>query len=267
MAESLGASIRQRRGDVGLSQVELAELAGVHRGTIRNAEQGRPLEARTIANLLRVLGCAPALSGAALPVLSSGVVRAIVHSLLRLPPDQRTTATTDYLDAVGAVASGHDPDATDLVERLSQALTDLADAPMRHPRGARGPRINANALRGLRLEAGLTQTELATRAGVAHSHVSRLEKQVRTHPTPRIVAGLARALGVEVRDLLDGDGAEGVRQPQAEPPQSEDMASTRTELLALDVMVAAMERLDGGERRRALAYLADRYGDTMAVGS
>lgn len=32
------------------------------------------------------------------------------------------------------------------------------------------------------------------------------------------------------------------------------------ELLGLDVMVTVMERLSPAERRRALAYLADRFG-------
>lgn len=75
----------------------------------------------------------------------------------------------------------------------------------RHPRGARGPRINRRALAALRISEGWTQTLLAQKAGIAHSHVSNLEAGVRTHPSPRITRALADALGVEVRDLLAAD--------------------------------------------------------------
>ena len=47
----------------------------------------------------------------------------------------------------------------------------------------------------------------------------------------------------------------------AEPVAAADPASSgeRTELLGLGVLVTVFERLDPGERRRALAYLADRF--------
>jgi transcriptional regulator with XRE-family HTH domain len=57
--EAYGQRLRERREAVGLSQMQLADLATVHRGTIRNVEQGRPMEMRTHSNILRVLGCAP----------------------------------------------------------------------------------------------------------------------------------------------------------------------------------------------------------------
>lgn len=54
----------------------------------------------------------------------------------------------------------------------------------------------------MRIEAGLTQSDLADRAGVDSSTLSRLENGVRTHPAPRITRNLAEALGVPLTALL-----------------------------------------------------------------
>ena len=48
---------------------------------------------------------------------------------------------------------------------------------------------------------GLSQTELARRAGIPRSYVSRIENNHLT-PGPRIAARLAAALGVKIVDLL-----------------------------------------------------------------
>ena len=50
-------------------------------------------------------------------------------------------------------------------------------------------------LRGLREEAGLSQEELAERAGVSSHAVSALERGTRTRPYPHTVRALADALG------------------------------------------------------------------------
>jgi len=72
-------------------------------------------------------------------------------------------------------------------------------------RGARGPRVNSTALRAIRIVAGLTQAELASRAGVDGSHISRLESGKRAHPAPRITKALAEVLGVPVATILAVD--------------------------------------------------------------
>jgi transcriptional regulator with XRE-family HTH domain len=65
-------------------------------------------------------------------------------------------------------------------------------------------------LRALRLNLGLTQAELAARAGVSEFTVVRLEtgKDRRPHPSTR--RKLAEALGVAIADVdeLRGDGAD-----------------------------------------------------------
>lgn len=66
----------------------------------------------------------------------------------------------------------------------------------------------AERVRKLRLEAGLTQAELAAGAGVTVETVARLERVLRgrasanANPSLETLTRLAAALGVEVTDLL-----------------------------------------------------------------
>ncbi len=63
-------------------------------------------------------------------------------------------------------------------------------------------RINPETLRRLRQEQGLTVHQLAAKAGVAHTVVSRAEAG-RNNPHPASVRKLAEALGVSVSTLID----------------------------------------------------------------
>lgn len=69
----------------------------------------------------------------------------------------------------------------------------------------RGPRVDmyAYGLRHLREAAGLTQLELAVRAGLTPATVSRLEN---AHQSPTLVTAeaLSRALGISLGELLGG---------------------------------------------------------------
>jgi len=66
----------------------------------------------------------------------------------------------------------------------------------------------AEHVKQLRLEAGLTQAELAARAGVTVETVARLERVLRgrssanSNPSLETLVRLASALGVEVAELL-----------------------------------------------------------------
>jgi len=57
------------------------------------------------------------------------------------------------------------------------------------------------AFRRLRIEAGLSQTDLAHRAGVSKSHISGVE-QGRAGFSPKNLKAIADALGCAIRDLL-----------------------------------------------------------------
>jgi len=70
----------------------------------------------------------------------------------------------------------------------------------------------AEQVRLLRVQAGMTQAELASRAGVTVETVARLERVLRgrssanSNPSLETLARLSSALGVEVSDLLSGPG-------------------------------------------------------------
>src|SRR5690242_5240372 len=86
------------------------------------------------------------------------------------------------------------------------------------PEAPRAASVNVIAMRlaaqvrQLRVEAGLTQAELASRAGVTVETVARLERVLRgrssanSNPSLETLARLSEALGVEVAELLSGPG-------------------------------------------------------------
>lgn len=57
-------------------------------------------------------------------------------------------------------------------------------------------------LKRLRLTNGLTQLELADKAGVAQSTIVYIERGERKTPHPRTLVKLSKALGVSPSDLL-----------------------------------------------------------------
>ncbi|MBI3894503.1 MAG: helix-turn-helix domain-containing protein [Acidobacteria bacterium] len=69
----------------------------------------------------------------------------------------------------------------------------------------------------LREQRGLTQQEVAARAGVPRSYVSRIENS-HLLPGPVIVQRLAEALGVEIAELFPEEG-NGNRSPHSEEDQ------------------------------------------------
>ena len=58
-----------------------------------------------------------------------------------------------------------------------------------------------NRIRNYRLERGMTQIELAKKAGLSQGYLSDLEKN-KFNPTTPIIMGIAVALGVSVDGLL-----------------------------------------------------------------
>jgi transcriptional regulator with XRE-family HTH domain len=61
----------------------------------------------------------------------------------------------------------------------------------------------AEKLHRRRLEAGMSQTELADASAVAQSTIAGIEGGKHPTPHPRTLRKLAAALGVQVKDLLD----------------------------------------------------------------
>ena len=73
-------------------------------------------------------------------------------------------------------------------------------------------RIADHPLRIARLKAGLSQLELAKRAGVQRSAVSAIEDGRTQKPTERLIATLANILGMESSEL-EGDIAAWISKP------------------------------------------------------
>jgi XRE family transcriptional regulator, master regulator for biofilm formation len=57
-------------------------------------------------------------------------------------------------------------------------------------------------IRQLRLDRGLSLTELAEKAGVAKSYLSNIERQVQYNPSMLFLQKLSRVFGVEVESLV-----------------------------------------------------------------
>lgn len=55
----------------------------------------------------------------------------------------------------------------------------------------------------LRRKAGLSQEEVALRAGITLQYYQSLESGRANNPTLKVLVGLARALGLEVSELVD----------------------------------------------------------------
>jgi transcriptional regulator with XRE-family HTH domain len=67
-------------------------------------------------------------------------------------------------------------------------------------------------LRRLRIAAGLTQAELAERAGMSAKSIAALERGRRQHPHPPTVRALAQALGLSEAERAKLAAASGVRE-------------------------------------------------------
>jgi putative transcriptional regulator len=59
-------------------------------------------------------------------------------------------------------------------------------------------------IREARAAAGLSQADLAERAGVAQAAISRIERDETQDPGVLIVAGIAKALGTSLDELVEG---------------------------------------------------------------
>ena len=102
-------------------------------------------------------------------------------------------------------------------------------------------------LRGLRETAGLSQEELAERAGLSPHAISALERGTRTRPYPHTVRSLAAALDLteDTRaGLLAAVPARSARQPaDSAPARARDLPVPATPLIGRDDDVARVAEL------------------------
>lgn len=106
-----------------------------------------------------------------------------------------------------------------------------------------------------RISLGLTQEELARRAGMSHSAVSRLENGERVRPRTSTLTGLAAALGVSFDELMEHSGRASPRQ-EREP-------RTTGHYTGLEAALSRHPGLSSHDREIVLALvraLTDRSG-------
>ena len=133
------------------------------------------------------------------------LVNALVKTIRQLPQDD----FDDLIDLMQCTKRTDDQEEYDsLIRAIKEILEQepiaahpflLADNPMT-PGLKQWAEHVGGKIRELRNQAGMTQTDLATAAGLTQSHISRLEnaEHSATHLT---LTKIAKALGVEVGDL------------------------------------------------------------------
>jgi len=102
------------------------------------------------------------------------------------------------------------------------------------------------ALRQLRMRAGLTQEQLAERAGISTNAISALERGERRHPYPHTVRVLASALGLDAEASSALEAAASRRERRAELP------APPAALIGRDEEAAGIVELLGSGRTRML---------------
>ncbi|PAQ13812.1 transcriptional regulator [Bacillaceae bacterium SAOS 7] len=60
-------------------------------------------------------------------------------------------------------------------------------------------------IRALRMERGLSLTELANRAGVAKSYISSVEREIQLNPSIQFLSKISTVLDVSVEKLINDD--------------------------------------------------------------
>ena len=120
-----------------------------------------------------------------------------------LPKDDQDTLYALFREM--ANANGADERATArraIREVLDQAPVHAIELPERGeaPGLAKWSRYVGGRIKVLREKAGLSQSELAKRAGIPQPHLSRLENAEHS-PTHKTLSRIAKALGVPVGDL------------------------------------------------------------------
>ena len=83
----------------------------------------------------------------------------------------------------------------------------------------------AHQLRAWRERAGLTQEDLAERAGLTSNAISALERGERTHPYPNTVRALGHALGLSDAEVAALSASVPRRRATQQPPDTAGMAS------------------------------------------
>jgi predicted ATPase/DNA-binding XRE family transcriptional regulator len=131
----------------------------------------------------------------------------------------------------------------------------------------RDPRVFAVLLREHRTAAGLSQEELAERAGLSRRGISDLERGVRRAPHPVTVRRLAEALGLDAtqRAALLESARSGVREPAADEPALMPLPVASTSFVGRERELAEVTQLLEGSRLLTLTGAGGTGKTRLAV--
>lgn len=187
--------LRPARDAQGLSRPDLARLSGVAESTIAKLEQGQHQpRRRSLLRLCKALNLPSPLPGAELRIPLGSIAHDLAVRTLRqaLQEFRATRADADAFaqrrSAAGAehvLAVYQALDARDTASALLTLLSD-EDTDMPEPKP---PTRRPAAWRLRREEAGITQEELATRAGLSFKKLKAIEAG-QAEPTPTEAKGL-----------------------------------------------------------------------------
>jgi transcriptional regulator with XRE-family HTH domain len=191
-SKPLKLRVKELREARGLTKAGLARLAGVTPTAIGHYERGRVPRMDIRPRLAAALGVGV---GDLDPPAAGSPLRRLREARGWTQAELARRAGVSR-DAVLRVERGRAPVA-DTARKLAAALgSGAADLSLLAP-----PRPKVAGLREVRAARGLSQGELAARAGLGRPTVSRLERGHQA-PTSRTLASLARALGVAPEELL-----------------------------------------------------------------
>ena len=109
-------------------------------------------------------------------------------------------------------------------------------------------------IRAARGAANLSQADLAQRVGVAQAAISRIERDETQDPGVLIVAGIAKALGVSLDQLVEGNATRRAPRKSLEDRvallEDEVVTALRT---ARDALALAQQLQHSGSRGRTRA--------------
>jgi transcriptional regulator with XRE-family HTH domain len=102
-------------------------------------------------------------------------------------------------------------------------------------------------LRRLRLERGLTQTQLGHRVGLSKRMVAHYELHA-TRPPAEKVSAIAQALSIKIDDLMDGNGT--AKLPNVDPKFARKLERAKalpcTDQMLLGTMIDSMVKKNKG---------------------
>ena len=215
---STGGPMAAARIASGLTQQQLADMLGVSRADVNQWETGAgKLPPEYADAVCRITGYTQASEDENISEERLRVGRLIQARREALGLSRQALADSLGLKSQRSVylwESGKNLPLPCTLERIACAMSCRPEELGGTPRTQASPRIEA--IRQMRLGAGLSYRQLAQKTGLADTYISRMERKAVSIPTDRTIALIARACGCSPADYgLDIPADAGLQQPPA----------------------------------------------------